>query len=83
MNTYDPISAKTRLVLAAATLAIAMGALELVVGAMKFPDPEKVAFRERVITAQSERAQHIRELQKSELRTVTPAPGGRVYAGLE
>jgi hypothetical protein len=73
MNAYNPISWKKKMVFAAATLAIAAGVLEFVAGTMKFPDAEVMAVRERVIAAQSERAQQIRDLQQGEVRIATTA----------
>ena len=73
MNTYNPISWKKKLVFAALTLALAAGVLELVAGAMKFPDPETMAVREQVLAAQSDRARQIRELSQGEVRVATTA----------
>ena len=74
MNAYNPISWKKKLVFAAATLAIAVGTLELVAGSMKFPDADTMAVREQVLAAQSERAQQIRSLQNGEVRIADSAP---------
>ena len=73
MNAYNPISWKKKLVFVAATLAIAVGTLELVAGAMKFPDADTMAVREQVLAAQSERAQQIRSLQNGEVRIADSA----------
>ena len=76
MTTYRPNSKWThKFVFAVATIAIGTGVLELVAGAMTFPDPEALAVREQVLAAQSVRAEAIRTLQRGELRV------GRVEAG--
>lgn len=78
MTTYRPNSKWThKFVFAVATIAIGTGVLELVAGAMKFPDPEALAVREQVLAAQSERAQAIRTLQRGELRVATVEAGAR------
>ena len=68
MNAYAPISWKKKVILALATLGVAVGLLEAVSNAMVNPDPETMAVRERVIAMQSERAAQIRELQQGEVR---------------
>jgi hypothetical protein len=74
MNTYNTISWRQRILFVAATLVIGAGTLELVAGAMKFPDPESIAVREQVLAAQSERAYQLRTLQQGELRVATATP---------
>jgi hypothetical protein len=78
MKTYQPISWKKKLAFAAATLVIAAGVLELVAGAMKFPDADTMAIRERVLATQSERARQIRELERGEVRMATTTEDGRI-----
>jgi hypothetical protein len=73
MNAYNPISWKKKFVFATVALAVAAGVLELVAGAMKFPDAETMAVREQVIAAQSERAAQIRALQNGEVQVATTA----------
>jgi len=68
MNAYRPIRFSQKLAAAAITFVIGAGVLELVAGAMRFPDPEAMAARERVIAMQSERAQQIRALERGEVR---------------
>ena len=68
MNACQTNGWKQKLVFVVATVAIGMGTLELVAGAMKFPDPETMAVREQVLAAQSERAQEIRALQRGEVK---------------
>lgn len=68
MNAYRTTRWTHKLVFAAAAAAIGLGLLELVAGAMAYPDPEAMAMREQVIAAQSERAQQIRMLQQGELK---------------
>ena len=73
MNAYNPISWKKKLAFATLTIAVAAGVLELVAGAMKFPDPATMAVREHVLAAQSERAAQIRALQNGEIQVATTA----------
>ena len=68
MNTFRPLRLWQRLAFALVTLVVGAGALELVAGAMKYPDPEAMAARERVIAMQAERAQQIRALAHGEMR---------------
>jgi len=76
MNTYHQGSKWThRIVFAVATIAIGAGALELVAGAMKFPDPEAMAVREHVIAAQSERAYQIRTLELGQVKLAASTSG--------
>ncbi len=77
MTTFNQGSKWThRIVFAIATIAIGAGALELVAGAMKCPDPEAMAIRQQVIAAQSERALQIRTLEQGQVRL---AAVGRSY----
>ena len=78
MNAYEPISRSKKIACAAVTLVIAASVLELVAGAMKFPDAETIAVREQVIATQSERAAQIRELARGELRVADRATGARI-----
>jgi len=73
MNAYNPISWKKKLAFATVTIAVAAGVLELVAGAMKFPDPATMAVREQVLAVQSERAAQIRALQNGEIQVATTA----------
>ena len=78
MNAYNPISWKKKAVLAAITLVVAGGVLEAVTSSMLYPDPEAMAVRERVLAAQSERAQQIRELSQGEVRVAGAAAANRI-----
>ena len=78
MNAYNPTSLKNKIVLAAATLAISAGVLEVVTSSMMYPDPEAMAVRERVLAMQSDRAQQIRELQRGEVRVADMTTQGRI-----
>ena len=78
MNAYNPISWKKKAVLAAVTLVVAAGVLEVVTSSMMYPDPETMAVRERVLAAQSERAQQIRELSRGEVRVADTTTGNRI-----
>jgi len=78
MNAYNPINWKKKAVLAAVTLVVAAGVLEAVTGSMMFPDPEATSVRERVLAAQSERAQQIRELSRGEMRVADTASSDRI-----
>ena len=73
MNAYNPISWKKKFAFATLTIAVAAGVLELVAGAMKFPDPATMAVREQVLAVQSERAAQIRALQNGEIQVATTA----------
>ncbi len=77
MNAYNPISWKKKLVFAVATIAIAVGSLEIVTSSMKYPAPESMAVREQVIAAEAARAQQIRELEQGEVRLADTATGSR------
>ncbi len=69
MTTYSQGTRWThRIVIAVATIAIGAGALELVAGTMKYPDPEAMAVREQVIAAQSERAYRIRTMDQGQVK---------------
>ena len=68
MNNYHPTQFRHKLVIAALTLVLGGGMLELVAGGMRFPDPETMAMRERVIAMEAERAQQIRALERGEVR---------------
>lgn len=68
MNAYRPIRLSQKLAFATITIVIGAGVLELVAGAMRFPDPEAMAVRERVMAMQAERAQQIRALERGEVR---------------
>jgi hypothetical protein len=78
MNAYNPISWKKKVVLAAVTLVVAGAVLEVVTSSMMFPDPEAMAVRERVLAAQSDRAQQIRELSRGEVRVANTADGNHI-----
>jgi hypothetical protein len=78
MNAYNPISWKKKAVAAALTLVLAAGVLEAVTGSMMYPDPERMAVRERVLAAQSERAAQIRELARGEVRVADTTTGSRI-----
>ncbi len=73
MNSYNTntISWRQRILFVAATIILGAGTLELVAGAMKFPDPETMAVREQVLAAQSERAYQIRTLEQGQVRIAT------------
>jgi hypothetical protein len=74
MKTYNPnIKWTHRLAMVAATVALGVGTLQWVAGAMTHPDPEAVAMRQQVIVAQGERAREIRTLQNGEVRLATAA----------
>jgi len=74
MKNYNTISWRQRTLFAEITVILGAGALELVAGAMKFPNPEAMAIREQVIAAESERAWQIRTLEQGQVRVATVAP---------
>ncbi len=78
MNAYNPTSWKKKIVLAAATLAVSAGVLEVVTSSMMYPNPEAMAVRERVLASQSERAQQLREMQRGEVRIAGSITQGRI-----
>ena len=57
-----------KLVLVALTLALGMGSLELVAGAMSNPAPEAVAAKQQFLAAEETRANAIRSLAAGEVR---------------
>ena len=78
MNAYNPTSWKKKIVIAAATLAVSAGVLEVVTSSMMYPSPEAMAVRERVLASQSERAQQLREMQRGEVRIAGSITQGRI-----
>jgi len=78
MNAYNPTSWKKKIVLAAATLAVSAGVLEVVTSSMMYPNPEAMAVRERVLASQSDRAQQLREMQRGEVRIAGSITQGRI-----
>jgi hypothetical protein len=74
MATYPTTDWKQKLVFAVATVVIGVGALELVAGAMKFPDPETMAMRAQVLAAKGERASQLRALEQGELKFAAAVP---------
>ena len=75
MNAYQPTSLKTKIVFAAATLAIVATVLESVAGSMMYPAAETMAVRAQVIAAESNRAAQIRELSRGEVRVADATTG--------
>ena len=71
MKTYSATGWKHKVVFLAATIALAVGGLELVTRGMMHPDPETVAARQKFIAAEAERAGQIRDLEKGEIRYAT------------
>ena len=69
---------RRKIVLAAATLAVSAGVLEVVTSSMMYPNPEAMAVRERVLASQSERAQQLREMQRGEVRIAGSITQGRI-----
>jgi hypothetical protein len=68
MNTYNAIGWKQKLMFVAATIAISVGGLQLLAGAMTHPDPNTLAARAQFIAAEYERAGQIRALEQGEVR---------------
>ena len=68
MNTYNTISWKQRLMFVAATIAVSVGGLQLLAGAMTHPNPDTMAARQQFIAAESDRAARIRDLERGEIR---------------
>jgi len=61
MNAYNPTSWKKKIVLAAATLAVSAGVLEVVTSSMMYPNPEAMAVRARACFAKRARAAAARD----------------------
>jgi hypothetical protein len=78
MKTYNPSKWRHKLAIFGLTVIIGIGVLELVAGAMKFPNPEAMAVRERALAAQSERAHQLRSLQQGEVRMAEIAPANGI-----
>jgi len=79
MTTYRPRTHWTRrLATVAATIAIGIGTLQWVAGAMTHPDPDAMALRQQVLAAQGERAREIRTLQQGELRIAATDANARM-----
>ena len=78
MKAYNPTSWKKKAMLATVTLVVAAGVLESLTSSMIHPDPQTMAVRERVLAAQSERAQQIRELARGEVRVADTTTGNRM-----
>ena len=76
MKTYGAAGWKRRVVFLAATIALAVGGLEMVARGMMHPDSETVAARRQFIAAEAERAGQIRDLEKGEIRFATVAAPG-------
>lgn len=74
MKTYSPRTWSQRLAVAGMTGFIAIGMLELVAGAMKFPEPDTMAIRQQVLAAQSERAYQLRTAPQGEIRIAAVSP---------
>lgn len=68
MNAYNPTSLGKKIVIAAVTLVVGSGVLEIVAGAMTHPDPGAIAARQHVIAMEADRAQQIRALERGEIR---------------
>ena len=75
MNAYRPSSTKSRLAMAALTIAVSAGLLETVACSMLFPDATAVAAREQALNAQAAQAQQLRDVGPGPLRVAgTAAP---------
>jgi hypothetical protein len=78
MKTFQASTRKQKLVFAIVAVLIGAAAIEIVAGAMQFPDPGAVATREQFIAAEGDRALEIRTLQQEQLRIATvPAGNGK------
>jgi hypothetical protein len=68
VKTYNTIGWKHKVVFVAATIAISVGGLQLLAGAMTHPDPDALAARQQFIAAESVRADHLRALEQGEIQ---------------
>jgi hypothetical protein len=74
MTSYNPGRKWThKIAIVAATIAIGVGALEFVAGAMTHPDPEALAARQQFIAAEYDRAYEIRALERGDVRVADVA----------
>ncbi len=73
MNTYNTISWKQKVVFVAATIAVSVGGLQLLAGAMTHPNPDTMAARQQFIAAEYDRAGQIRDLERGEVRVAAVA----------
>ncbi len=74
MTTTIKTSWTEKLVMVAITLAIGVGSLELVAGAMSSPAPESIAAKKQFIAAEEVRANQIRTLEAGEVRFAGDGP---------
>ena len=68
MNAYNPTSLTRKLTIAALTVVIGLGTLQLVAGGMTHPNPEAVAVRQQFIAMEAEVAQENRDLARGVVR---------------
>ena len=68
MNAYNPTSLTKKLTIAALTVVLGLGTLQLVAGGMTHPDPEAVAARQQFIAMEAEVAQENRDLARGVIR---------------
>jgi len=68
MNAYNPTSLTRKLTIAALTVVIGLGTLQLVAGGMTHPDPVSVATRQQFIAMEAEVAQENRDLARGVVR---------------
>ena len=68
MNAYNPVSLAKKLTIAALTVVIGLGTLQLVAGGMTHPDPDAVAARQQFIAMEAEVAQENRDLARGVVR---------------
>ena len=73
MNSYNSISWKQKVVFVAATIAVSVGGLHLLAGAMTHPNPDTMAARQQFIAAEYDRAGQIRDLERGEVRVAAVA----------
>jgi hypothetical protein len=74
MTTTIKTSWTEKLVMVAITLAIGVGSLELLAGAMSSPAPETIAAKQQFIAAEEVRANQIRTLEAGEVRFAGDGP---------
>jgi hypothetical protein len=71
MKTFQTSTWQQKIVVAIVAMLIGAAAIEMVAGAMEFPDAGTMAIRERFLAMESERALEIRTLQQEQLRIAT------------
>ncbi len=76
MKTFHTSTWQQKLVVAIVAMLIGAAVIEVVAGAMEFPDAGTMAVRERFLAAERERAQELRALQQERQVATNPSAKG-------